>query len=61
MSDKTMTKLAEDGADAQRRRFEEAARAVGADESPESLDRAMGKLNLKVKPKPEEEAPPDGE
>lgn len=38
-----------DAAEAQRRRFEAAARAVGADESSDSLDRAMGKLNLRTK------------
>lgn len=38
-----------------RRRFEEVAREIGADESDDALDRAMGKLDLKAKPKP----PPD--
>lgn len=36
-------------------RFQEAARQVGADESDDALDRAMGKLDLRSKPKP---APP---
>ena len=34
----------------QRERFEEAARQLGADESDDALDRAMGKLNLRRKP-----------
>ena len=34
----------------QRERFEEAARHLGADESDDALDRAMGKLDLRRKP-----------
>lgn len=35
----------------QRHKFEEMARALGVDESPESLDRIMDKLDLRHKPK----------
>ena len=31
-------------------RFKEAARELGADESPDALDRIMGKMDLKKKP-----------
>ena len=31
-------------------KFKEAARELGADESPDALDRIMGKLDLKKKP-----------
>lgn len=34
----------------QQDRFKEAARSVGADESPDALDRVMGRLDLKKKP-----------
>jgi hypothetical protein len=37
----------------QSERFKEAARELGADESPDALDRIMGKLDLKKKPEPE--------
>lgn len=39
-------------------RFREAARQVDADVSDDALDRAVGKLNLRAKPKP---APPPDE
>lgn len=44
-------------------RFREAARRIGADESDDALDRAMDKLDLRVKPKREGGAkePPKGE
>lgn len=35
--------------------FRRAARELGADESPDALDRIMGKLDLKKKPEPEKE------
>ena len=34
-------------------RFKEAARQIGADEAPDALDRAFGKLDLRHKPEPE--------
>lgn len=34
-------------------RFREVARELGSDESDDALDRAMGKLDLTAKPKPE--------
>jgi hypothetical protein len=34
-------------------RFKAAARKAGADESPDALDRAFGKLDLRYKPEPE--------
>lgn len=43
------------GKKTQRERFEEAARQLGADESDDALDRAMDKLDLRHKPKPEGE------
>ncbi len=43
---------------AQAERFREAARAIGADESDDALDRAMSKLDLKAKPKPIPPEPP---
>jgi hypothetical protein len=36
-------------------RFKEVARQLGADESDDALDRAMDKLDLRAKPKPEGE------
>lgn len=39
-------------------RFRETARQLGADESDDALDRAMGKLNLRAKPKPATEPSP---
>ncbi len=45
--------------DTQLERFKEAARALGADESDDALDRAMAKLDLKAKPKPAPEPPKD--
>jgi hypothetical protein len=39
----------------QAERFKEAARQLGADESDDALDRAMDRLDLKAKPKPEGE------
>lgn len=39
----------------QAERFREAARQLGADESEDALDRAMDRLDLKAKPKPEDE------
>jgi len=36
--------------------FKEVARELGADESEGSLDRIMGKLDLKKKPEPEKPA-----
>ncbi len=36
-------------------RFKEAARQIGADESDDALDRAMDRLDLKAKPKGEDE------
>lgn len=41
-------------------RFKEAARQLGADESDDALDRAMGKLNLRARPK-DVEKKPEGE
>jgi hypothetical protein len=37
----------------QSERFRDAAQQLGADESPDALDRIMGKLDLKKKPEPE--------
>jgi hypothetical protein len=37
-------------------RFKEAARSVGVDESPDALDRIMGKLDLKKKSESEKPA-----
>jgi hypothetical protein len=37
-------------------RFRQAARDVGADESCDALDRAMGKLDLTKKPEPKKPA-----
>jgi hypothetical protein len=37
----------------QAERFKEAAREVEADQSDDTLDRIMGKLDLKKKPEPE--------
>ena len=34
-------------------RFKNAAREAGADEAPDALDRAFGKLDLRHKPEPE--------
>lgn len=39
--------------DRQADKFVEAAREAEADESPDALDRIMGKLDLKKKPEPE--------
>ncbi len=36
-------------------RFRQMARELGADESGDALDRAMDKLDLRAKPKPESE------
>ncbi len=36
----------------QLQRFRDMAREVGADESPDALDRAIGRLNLKATGKP---------
>jgi hypothetical protein len=36
-------------------RFKETARQLGADESDDALDRAMNRLDLRAKPKPEGE------
>lgn len=38
----------------QRERFIETARQLDADESDDALDRAMNKLDLRAKPKPED-------
>jgi len=42
-------------------RFKRVARQLGADESDDALDRAMDKLDLRVKPKDEDEklTPPE--
>jgi len=37
----------------QSEKFKEVARDLGADESPDALDRVMGRLDLKKKPEPE--------
>ena len=37
--------------------FKEAARELGADETPDALDRIMGKLDLTKKPEPKDEKP----
>jgi len=37
-------------------RFKDAARKLGADESNDTLDRVMGKLDLRKKPDPKPEA-----
>lgn len=44
-------------------RFIETARQIGADESDDALDRAMDRLDLKAKPKPEgdKKVPSNGE
>lgn len=39
--------------------FTRAARHLGADESDDALDRAMDKLDLKAKPKPDGDKEPD--
>lgn len=46
----------------QAERFAEAARQIGADESDDALDRAMDKLDLRAKPKPQggNKEPPNG-
>lgn len=40
-------------------RFRESARELGADESPDALDRIMGKLDLTKKPGKSEKEVPD--
>jgi len=40
-------------------RFRQAAREIGADESDDALDRAMGTLELTKKPEPEPKKPAD--
>jgi hypothetical protein len=40
----------------QSERFKEAARELGADESPDAMDRIISKLDLKKKPEPEKDA-----
>ena len=39
-------------------RFRDAARALGADQSEDALDRVMGKLDLRKKPEPEKKPEP---
>ncbi len=39
-------------------RFKDAARQAGADEAPDALDRAFGKLDLRHKPEPVPEGKP---
>jgi hypothetical protein len=41
---------------AQAERFKDAARKAGADETPDALDRIMGKLDLKKKPEQDKPA-----
>jgi hypothetical protein len=38
-------------------RFKETARKIGADESPDALDKVFGKLVMKRKPEDEKDAP----
>ena len=49
----------EPGRKSQRERFAEAARAIEADDSPDALDRAFGKLDLARKPNPSDFAEAD--
>lgn len=42
-------------------RFKEAARKAGADEAPDALDRAFGKLDLRHKPESKPDKPRKGE
>lgn len=45
--------MSDEGQKSQAGRFRQAARDLGADESVDSLDRVMGKLDLRKKPDPE--------
>lgn len=40
-------------------RFREAARQIGADESDDALDKVFGKLDVRKKPEPDNEAKPE--
>jgi hypothetical protein len=44
-----------DDSKTQAERFKEAAQQIAADESPDALDRVMGKLDLKKKPEAEDQ------